>query len=400
MKDEVRILLLEGSAPDADLIRRVLLQGGLPFNLERVDNRSAFALRLEKAPPDLILSDFSLPDLDGYAALAIAWEHCPDVPFIFVTGTLGEEGVIEALKKGATDCVLKHRLSRLVPAVHRAMREAKERSDRKRAEEQFRQSHAQLHTLSVYLQYVREEERIRIARAVHDELGQSLTGVKLGLSWLANRLPLKLNPLHAKARSLARRIDETIHAIRRIATELRPSLLDTAGLLAALEWQANEFEKQTAIRCSVTTTVHETQWDQDLNTAFFRIFQETLVNIIRHANASEVQVRLLDVAGYLVLEVQDNGRGISEEEIHNTSSIGLLGMRERAALLGGNVHWRSEPGKGTTVIARVPYTPARTDKSELPNPLPAKRLRSASHKSEAHAGRLPATARGYSRRRA
>jgi signal transduction histidine kinase len=363
VKNETCILLLEDSATDADLIRHALRQGGLFFGLERVDTRSAFELHLENAPPNLILSDFSLPGIDGYTALAISQKRCPDVPFIFVTGTLGEEVAIETLKKGATDYVLKHRLARLIPSIHRALREAKERADRKRAEEQLRQSHEQLRALSVYLQYVREEERIRIAREVHDELGQSLTGLKLELTWLANRLPPKLKRLHAKTRSMAERIDETIHAIRRIATELRPGLLDTAGLLPALEWQANEFEKQTGIRCRVKAAVRESLWDQDLNTAFFRIFQETLTNIIRHANASEVHVRFLDSAGHLVLEVKDNGRGISEEEIHNTKSIGLLGMRERAALLGGEVRWRGEPGKGTTVSVRIPHPPARTGKS-------------------------------------
>jgi signal transduction histidine kinase len=364
VKNETRILVLEDSATDFDLIRHTLRQGGLTFSLERVDNRPAFALRLETAPPDLILSDFTLPSLDGYTALAIAREKAPDVPFIFVTGTLGEEVAIETLKKGATDCVHKLRLSRLVPAIHRALREAGERADRRRAEDQLLQSREQLRALSVYLQYVREEERIRIAREVHDELGQELTGLKLELTWLANHLPPKLKPLHVKARSMSQRVDETIETVRRIATELRPGLLDTVGLLATLEWQANEFEKQTGIRCRVTTTIRETLWDQDLNTAFFRIFQEALNNIIRHANATEVEVRFSDSGGYLVLEVKDNGRGISEEEIRNTKSIGLLGMRERAALLEGEVRWRGEPGKGTTVSVRIPQPSARPIPSE------------------------------------
>ena len=382
MKNETRILLLEDSVTDAELIRYALRQGGLLFGLDRVHNRSAFTLQLEKAPPDLILSDFSLPGFDGYTALALAREKCPDVPFIFVTGTMGEEVAIETLKKGATDYVLKHRLARLVPSIHRALREAKERAHRKRAEEQLRQSHEQLRALSVYLQYVREEERIRIAREVHDELGQSMTGLKLQLTWLANHLPPKLKPLHAKTRSMAEDIDETIHAVRRIATELRPGLLDTAGLLAAIEWQANEFERQTGIRCRVKAAVRETLWDQDLNTAFFRIFQETLTNIIRHANASAVEVRLLDTAGHFVLEVKDNGRGISEEEIHNTKSIGLVGMRERAALLGGEVRWRGEPGKGTTVSVRIPHRPARTGKSSRHENPPHRRPRSGPARPE------------------
>jgi signal transduction histidine kinase len=355
-KSEIRILLLEDSHADVELVRHALRKGGVSFSLEHVETKAGFIHRIEHAAPDLILSDFSLPSLDGYAALAIAREKSPDVPFIFVTGTLGEEVAIETLKQGATDYVLKQRLSRLVPSVHRALREASERAERQRAEEQLRQSHEQLRALSVYLQHVREEERTVIAREVHDELGQTLTGLKLELTWLASRLPPRLRTLHAKAKSMAEHIDEIIHSVRRIATELRPGLLDTAGLLAALEWQAQEFQKQTGIQCRVKAAIKETLWNQDLNTAFFRIFQETLTNIIRHANATKVNVRLAEMSRHLVLEVKDNGRGISEAEIHNTRSIGLLGMRERAALLGGEVRFSGEPGKGTSVRVRIPLS--------------------------------------------
>jgi len=354
LKNEIRILLLEDNFTDAELVRYALKNGGLLFSWKHVDNKSAYVQELERFAPDLILSDYSLPSFVGYPALATALEKCPATPFIFVTGTLGEEVAIETLKKGATDYVLKHRLTRLVPSVHRALREARERSERRRAQEQLRQSHQQLRALSIHLQDVREEERIRIAREVHDELGQGLTGLKLQLTWLASRLPRKPKTLHDKARLIAVRIDETIHAVRRIATELRPAVLDSAGLLAALEWQATEFQKQTGIRCRVKSSVRETIWNQDLNTAFFRIFQETLTNVIRHANATRVDVSLSEVGDYLVLEVQDNGRGISDQEIQNTRSIGLLGMRERAALLGGDVHFNGALGKGTLVTVSIP----------------------------------------------
>jgi signal transduction histidine kinase len=346
--------MLEDNEADAELMAYALRKGGVTFTNERVESRADFIRALERAPPDLILSDYSLPGFDGYAALALAQSKCPDVPFIFVTGTLGEEVAIETLKRGATDYVLKHRLSRIVPSVHRALREAEVRRERRRAEEQLLQSHEQLRSLSLYLQCVREEERIRIAREVHDELGQALTGLKLQLTWLGARLPAELRPLHERIRMMSRSIDETIQAVRRIATELRPGVLDSAGLTAALEWQAQEFEKQTGLQCRVRSTVRETLWDQDLNTAFFRIFQETLTNVIRHAHATKVEVRFAEVGDFLVLIVKDDGQGISEMEIHNTKSIGLLGMRERAALLGGEVRLRGEPGKGTTVTVRIP----------------------------------------------
>ena len=241
-----------------------------------------------------------------------------------------------------------------MPSVQRALREAKERTERRRAQDQLRRSHKQLRALSVYLQHVREEEQIRIAREVHDELGQSLTGLKLQLTWLASRLPKQAKLLHDKTRSMAAHIDETILAVRRIATELRPGVLDTAGLPAALEWQANQFQTQTGIVCEVKAGMKETLWDQELNTAFFRIFQEALTNIVRHARATKVEVRLAEAGGHVVLEVKDNGRGISEAESHNTKSIGLLGIRERAALLGGTLRIKGGRGKGTTLTARIP----------------------------------------------
>ena len=351
--------MVEDNDADADLTLHHLRLGGIAFSCDRVETRMAFTRALEQSPPDMILSDYSLPAFDGYTALAMAKARCPDTPFIFVTGTLGEEVAIETLKKGATDYVLKQRLSRLVPSVQRALREAEERQERRRAEAQLRESHKQLRSLSVYLQHVREEERIRIAREVHDELGQALTGLKLQLSWLSGRLPAKMKLFREKMETLSGRMDETIQIVRRIATELRPGVLDTAGLLPALVWQAQQFEKETGIRCEVKSAARDTLWDQDLNTAFFRIFQETLTNIIRHAEAARVQVRLEETGDSLVLRVKDDGRGITEEDIHNTKSIGLLGMRERAALLGGDVQLHGEPGKGTTVTVSIPH-PAKT----------------------------------------
>jgi len=299
---------------------------------------------------------------------------------------LGEDVAIETLKNGAIDYVLKHRLSRLVPSVERALREAEARAERRRAEERLRESHEQLRALSVYLQYVREEERIRIAREVHDELGQALTGLKLQLTWLAGRLPRKRSAIHVRVKAMGEHIDQTIQTVRRIATELRPGVLDTAGLMAALEWQAHEFEDKTSIRCRVKSSVPETAWDQDLNTAFFRIFQETLTNVIRHAHATRVDVRLDEVGPNLVLEVKDNGRGISEEQIRNTKSIGLLGMRERAALLGGEVRVHGEPGRGTTITVLIPRPPTRLN-GHQPHENPTRRRpRRRASRSAAHSG--------------
>jgi signal transduction histidine kinase len=268
---------------------------------------------------------------------------------------MGEEVAIETLKSGATDYVLKTRLSRLMPAVTRALREAAERAEHRRAEEQLRESHQQLRALSVYLQSIREEERTRIAREVHDELGQALTSCKLDLSWIANRLPRDHAPLLEKTKALISHMDSTIRTVRRISSELRPGVLDHLGLAAALEWQANEFQNRTGIKCDVQANVQEPLPDPNLSTTFFRIFQETLTNVIRHAGATEVSVNLKQSDSRITLEVKDNGRGIARQEISNTKSMGLLGMRERAALLGGVFKiGRLGRGKGTRVRVSIP----------------------------------------------
>ncbi|HEY1171313.1 MAG TPA: response regulator [Verrucomicrobiae bacterium] len=357
MKNEIRVLIVEDDAADAELARYALRESGLgSFSWHQVDTKEEYLRELDGFPPDLILSDYALPAFNGLLALELARKRCPNAPFIFVTGTMGEEVAIESLKKGATDYVLKTRLTRLAPAVRRAMEEAHERKERKQAEDRLRESHEQLRALSVYLQFVREEERTRIAREVHDELGQAMTSLKMDVRWLDTRLPKGAAELHEKMRKMSAHIDTTIHTIRRIATELRPGVLDDLGLVAALEWQANEFRERTGVECVVSSTAASETFDQDVNTTFFRIFQEILTNVTRHAGATYVDALLSEGGDNLTLTVKDNGRGILAKEINNTKSIGLVGMRERAALLGGEITFQGSPGRGTTVTVRIPLT--------------------------------------------
>src|ERR1051326_4115591 len=380
--------MLEDDEADAELIKYALKKGGLSFSLTRVESKEKYLNALEQNPPSLILSDYSLPGFNGHDALALALKKCPETPFVFVTGTMGEEVAIETLKSGATDYVLKTRLSRLMPAVSRALREATERAQHRRAEEQLRESHEQLRALSVYLQSIREEERTRIAREVHDELGQALTSCKLDLSWIANRLTREQSPLLEKTRSLVSHMDSTIRTVRRIASELRPGVLDHLGLVAALEWQANEFQNRKGIKCDVQANVQELLPDPNLSTTFFRIFQETLTNVIRHAGATEVKVELKQSDARITLEVRDNGRGIASQDVSNTKSMGLLGMRERAALLGGVFKiGKLGRGKGTRVKVSIPVSrQAGSTDASYENPLNG-RSRSSAPRTEADLSR-------------
>jgi signal transduction histidine kinase len=238
----------------------------------------------------------------------------------------------------------------------RAMRYAVERHH---AEGQLRQSTEQLRALSGHLERVREEERTRIARGLHDELGQMLTGLKMDVSWLSKRLGdasqiENMSPLLEKTRSMTALIDRTIVAIRRLISELRPPVLDHLGLVAALEWQAGEFQQRTGIRCEFVCPLKKVTLSSAGTTALFRILQEALTNVTRHAKAAKVTIRLEQVGDALRLAVEDDGIGIMEQEAAGLSSFGLIGLRERVALLGGKLALNGRPGKGTTLTAQIP----------------------------------------------
>jgi PAS domain S-box-containing protein len=227
-------------------------------------------------------------------------------------------------------------------------------TERQRAQEDRQRSFEQLRALAARLQSVREEERKRLAREIHDQLGHALTAIKLDLSSLLRALPADHGCLSKMPSPLLELVDETIESVRRISTELRPGMLDDLGLAATVEWAAEEFAARTGTRCLLDLFSEQCPLDSETATAVFRIFQETLTNVARHANASEVKVRLADEDGDLTLEVHDNGRGIGVEELSSAKSLGILGMRERALLLGGTLSITGGPGKGTTVRVRIP----------------------------------------------
>ncbi len=231
--------------------------------------------------------------------------------------------------------------------------------ERRHAEEQLRDSNARLRQLSAHVQTAREEERTRVAREIHDELGQVLTAVKMDLTMLGKKLSNEQKPFSRKQvlddlRSMSKLLDETIRTVREIITELRPEMLEDLGLKAAMEWQAHEYQARTGIECKFTTDVQDINLDIERATAVFRIFQETLTNVARHANATHVHINLHDEPTQFVMTVQDNGRGIAPDEMRKAKSFGILGMRERALLFGGTLDISSTPGQGTMVIVCVP----------------------------------------------
>lgn len=230
----------------------------------------------------------------------------------------------------------------------------------KRSKEDLQHSFRQLRAFAAQLQSVREQERTRLARELHDELGQALTAIKIDLSSLRDMLREAVGreqlsgTVAPKITSIMNFVDRTIHSVRRISTELRPGILDDLGLVAAVEWAAEDFQARTGIACRVSLPGTDLAIDSGRATALFRILQETLTNIARHAGASRADITLAQENGNLSLEIHDNGRGIGEKHRSTAGSLGILGMRERALLLGGDLDIAGDPGCGTTVKVRIP----------------------------------------------
>jgi signal transduction histidine kinase len=216
----------------------------------------------------------------------------------------------------------------------------------------------QLRALSAHIEAAREDERTRVAREIHDELGQALTALKMDTARVASYLRVAPAPPPAdvteRLMAMSQLTDTMIDHVRRIATALRPGVLDDLGLVAALEWQASDFEARTATLCTVHSSVARTHFEPQISTAVFRIFQEALTNVARHAHAHAVSVCVNEQDGRLRFELQDDGTGVDDELVLRSSSLGLLGMRERARSLGGTLIVSGRVGHGTRIVLELP----------------------------------------------
>ena len=229
-------------------------------------------------------------------------------------------------------------------------------SETMRSKIELQEKNEELRNFSTHLQKVREEEQTRIAREIHDELGQQITGLKMDVGWLRRRLSHHIDILAAqdKLNSMNNLMDQTIQSIRKIASQLRPSILDDLGLVAALEWQSQEFIKRFKIPVEFQSESKELNVDPAIATGLFRIFQESLTNIARHADTDKVYAKLEIPDGKLRLIIKDDGKGFDLAHADFKKSLGLVGMKERAKMIGGELELKSEPGKGTVVEVTVP----------------------------------------------
>ena len=341
-----------------------LLQG-LGQNLVLANSGEAALRRVLKEDFAVILLDARMPGVDGFETAKLIRERprSRHTPIIFITGAYEDVGsVFRGYEVGAVDYivkpldprVLKSKVSIFVELHAKNAALHREIAEHKLTEQRLRESEENLRALAARLQSVREEEQIRIAREVHDGLGQQLTGLKMDLTWLAGKLQPDQESLANKIGSMFLLIDETIHSVRKIASGLRPELLDEAGLAAAIGWHARDFQQRTGIRCLVDVPPDSDGLDPERSTAVFRIFQEVLTNVARHANATRVDVSMRRDERRFTLEVRDNGKGIASATIHDPRALGLLGMRERVLPFDGNIDISGSRGKGTRVVVSLP----------------------------------------------
>ncbi len=227
----------------------------------------------------------------------------------------------------------------------------------RRKTDEINQSYQDIRQLASHLQDVREEERAGIAREIHDELGQQLTGLKMDVSWMSKRKTVQEDgELRQKAAATIGLLDQTIMTVRRIATDLRPSILDDLGLVAAIEWQCQEFGRRSGIRTEFTSAVTDFPFSSAIAIGLFRICQESLTNVARHAAAGRISIELQRENNAYMLTIEDDGKGFEVGTTASQKTLGLLGMKERALMMGGEFRIESEPGKGTKLFVTVPIT--------------------------------------------
>ncbi len=349
----MQILLIEDNPGDIRLLQEYLKEGSTcQFQIVQADRLSRGLERLAEACFDAVLLDLSLPDSQGLDTLVRLHEAVKGVPIVVLTGTEDEALGVQLIQAGAQDYLVKGQVT-----GHLLIRSIRHAAERKRAEEELQRTLGELRTLSRRLEVVREEERTRIARELHDELGMRMTCLKLDLSRLQSVIKDASRPKVAEMfRSMIEQVDATIAAVQGLVAELRPGVLDDLGLVAAIEWQCRDFERRSGIRCLLDSKQEDIPLDSARATAAFRICQEALTNVVRHAGAQEIRVHLDKLDGELLLEIHDDGQGILPEQDVDAMSLGLLGMRERASAVGGAFQIVGLPGQGTTVTLRVPCT--------------------------------------------
>lgn len=388
----MKLLLVEDDTSMSLLFERRLTRLGYEVCVE--NSAEAAWERFQHEHFDLVLTDWVFAGMSGLE-LCKRLRSLPQGPYIYIcviTARNSREDLLEVLEAGANDYLAKpleipllevririaeqqvyhlqqRREAEAELSRHQAELEARvlsrtaelsdmiqalqsEIAQRHNAEHRLAQTHMQLRALASHLISIQEEQQKRISREIHDELGQAMTALKIDLAWLnqqVNGQPV----LEQKIQKMIPLVSDTIATIQRICAELRPGILDDLGLEAALEWLVQEFSERTGLNCKLQIDPEELEMPHDVSVTLFRICQESLTNVMRHAQAQQVQIRLERVGTEVSLQIQDDGKGIDSSQIHHPLSLGLMGMRERVLPWNGTVTIEGRPGYGTTIFVHV-----------------------------------------------
>ncbi len=358
------VLIVEDTPASLQLLSDLLTQVG--YSVRQAQDGEMALFSAKERPPELVLLDIRMPGINGYEVCRLlkADPRTRDVPVIFLSALHETEDKVHGFKLGAVDFIAKPyhsdevlarvrthiELRRLQTGLEQRVRERT--ADYEQSERALQESWQQLQELAGFLQTVREEERTRIAREIHDELGQALTALRIDLAWLVSKYDGDAPRIAEKLTSAHLLVVRTLDAVRRISEDLRPGMLDDLGLAAAIENHTEKFTEHSGIPCVLTMNREEFEISDSMATAIFRLTQEALTNVARHASARRVEVEILDDVDAIHLTVQDDGCGLAPPTDRKT--FGLLGMRERVKMFGGQFEMASVPGKGTRIDATFP----------------------------------------------
>jgi signal transduction histidine kinase len=349
----LRILHLEDSDLDHALAHRALQRAGTPVEIERVETLDGFIAAMRQKPYDAVLADYRLPGftaVDAWDALSTAGISLP--PFVLLSGAIGEDAAVYAIRRGISDYLHKDDVAKLPHVLTRAIEVHASRLARARADQELAASEHRLAQLTEHLQTSIEEERASIAREIHDDIGGALTAVRFDLAWIARHAAAPEMQAHAQA--AAEMLRHAVGASQRIMRNLRPPILEQ-GLVAAIEWLAEGFERRTAIPVQLRTPVKPVELAAETELVAYRVAQESLTNITKHAaGCTAVTVDLSDGSGMLTLEIADNGCGLEPAAREKSNAFGLRGLQERARKVGGWIDISAPQGSGTSITLSVP----------------------------------------------
>ena len=349
----LQILHLEDSAVDHELVRRALQKSGENFALERVETLEDFEQRVQTRHFDVILADYRLPGFTALDAWQVLQKRSPSPPFILLSGAIGEPAAVSAIQSGVSDYLAKDDLSRLAQIIRRSLEVHCIRLAKEKADQELALSERRLADFSEHLQMTMEQERASIAREIHDDIGGALAAVRFDLSWIGRHTNDPLIQEHVVAAT--EMLQHALGASQRIMMDLRPAILDQ-GLIAAVQWLAAGFSKRTGVESSVTAHPDHIALPKRIQLVAYRTAQESLTNIAKYADCSQVTIDLSDAEGVLTLEIKDNGKGIAPSDFQKPKTFGLRGLQERAKTVGGWLDISSNSNTGTAIILSVPLS--------------------------------------------